>query len=97
MDVMVHELQLTRARAEQLMDRQRKVCFKFVYTVPCLCHRIGTLVPKAWHSSANSLTQLCQRLGTSKATVFFHIPVYTLSAQIGELHAHCPSRWRTRT
>lgn len=24
MDVRVHELQLTRARAEQLMDRQRK-------------------------------------------------------------------------
>ena len=38
------------------------------------------------------LTQLCQRLGTNKATVSFHIPTYTLSAQMGELHAHCPSR-----
>ena len=54
------------------------------FLLPYSCQAFGTLVPRAWHSSANSLTQLCQRLGTSKATVFFHIPVYTLSAQIGE-------------
>ena len=29
-------------------------------------------------------------------SVFFH-DCQTLSAHIGELHAHCPSRWRTRT
>ncbi len=35
------------------------------FLLPYSCQAFGTLVPRAWHSSANAVAQLCQRLGTN--------------------------------
>ena len=35
------------------------------FLLPYSCQAFGTLVPRAWHSSANAVAQLCQRHGTN--------------------------------
>lgn len=35
------------------------------FLLPYSCQAFGTLVPRAWHSSANAVAQLCQKHGTN--------------------------------
>ena len=68
------------------------------FLLPYSCQAFGTLVPRAWHSSANAVAQLCQRMAqtlrTKGETPFVVNPLSHTIKQSTNLQSLQQFRWQ---